>query len=280
MYVQAAPLGFSLNPLHYAKKAVHEAAAGGKFVVHHAGDIAKLAVLPVVEMNKYILQPILHVALTPVRRKVDVLKNRRAHKIAWDTRKSPTPTPAENAQAKSWAKSYLKHEVPPFGLMLSLLAGPALYGAPRANMFGTSAMFGDPTTATIIASVPTLLAIIDKVLTRSDKNGQAPSNAAGKGKGGGGGGGGGAAAADGGGAAADAGGGADAGADASAAGGDDGGADAGGGGGGRHGGKHGGGGGGAGTLAKKFGLSKKQLMIGGAVVGGLVLLVLLMPKKS
>ena len=266
MIVQAAPLGFSLNPLHYAKKAAtavgHEAAAGGKFVAHHAADVAKLAVLPVVEMNKYILQPVLHVALTPVRHKVDTLKNRRAHKLAWDSRHSTTPTPAENAQAKSWAKSYLKREVPPFGLMLSLLAGPppTAFGSPRVSLLGAG--FGDPTTATIVASVPTLLAIIDKILTRSNKDGQAPVDPAGKG-------GAPAAGGGGGGAAADDGSGAGAGADAAAdagSGGDDSGAGA--------------GKGGAGALAKKFGISKKQLMIGGAVVGGLVLLVLLMPSKK
>jgi hypothetical protein len=218
---------------------------------------------------------VLHVALTPVRHKVDTLKDRRAKKIAWDNRKAMVPTPAERAQAKAWAKGYLKREKPPFGLMLSLLAGP-LYGVPEPAMDFGSGGFGDPTTATIIASVPTLLAIVDSILKRSAKNGEAPA--------GGHGGGGGGAAPAGGGApaapdapgtvdltpaqnAADGGAAADAGGDASA---DDG--SGGGGGKGKHGGKGGG--------KMLGGLTKKQLMIGGAVVGGIILISLLMPKKS
>lgn len=262
-------LGFSLNPLHYVKKAAvateHGVVKGGKFVAHHAVDVAKLAALPVIVLNKAILQPILHVALTPVRHKVNTLKNRRAKKLAWDHRKSTTPTPQENAEAKSWAKGYLKKEVPPFGLMLSLLAGPPaapiFYG--HSNGLGD---FGDPTTATIVASVPTLLAIIDKILTRSSKNGEAPASS------------GGAAAGDG--AATDAAAPADAGAgggDASAAAAaDDASSDGSGGGGG--GGKHKGHGGGDMKLPGVGAIPKKALYIGGGVLG--LLLIVALVKKS
>jgi hypothetical protein len=275
-----APLGFSIR--HAFKKVGHGITSVGKEAGHLAVKGAKLNLkliaLPTMELEKHVLAPILHTVLTPVRHKVDTLKDRRAKKLAWDNRKSTVPTQAERVQAKAWAKSYLKREKPPFGLMLSLLAGPPLYGVPEPAMDFGSGGFGDPTTAAVIASVPTLLAIMASILKRSEKNGEAPA-------GGHGGGGGGAApaapdpagtvdltpaqdAADGG---------AGAGGDAGA---DDGSGGGGGGKKGKHGGHGGGGGGGGGSGKMLGGLTKKQLMIGGAVVGGIVLLSLLMPKKS
>ena len=260
----ASDLGLSLNPFHYVKKAAvgveHGAVASGKFVASHAKGIAELAVLPVVVLNKVVAGPILHAALTPVRHKVDQLKDRRAKKLAWDRRKSTTPTPAEQNEAKSWAKSTLRHEKIPFGPILSLLAGPR----PAPMLFGRVELgsLGDPTTATIISSIPVLLEIMKSVLSKNSNNGQAPANAAG-------------------GAAAPAAPGVvdltpaqDA--AAAAAGGDDGsaGGDAGGGAGGK---KHGKGGGGGGQI---LGLPKKYVIIGGAVLGGVLVLSLLTSKKG
>lgn len=280
-----AELGFSLNPLHYVKKAavatgkgVATAAKatgkgvvkGGKFVAHHATDVALISLMPAAELAKVVGKPLLHVALTPVRHKVDTLKSRRAKKLAWDRRKSTSPTPAENNEARTWAKGHLKGQVPPFGLMLSLLAGTPPSASYYSGDVRLDGGLGDPTTATIIASVPTLLAIIDKILTRTNNSGDAPADPTrGKGKGGGvpgpaasGAGAGGDAAAAGGGAGGDAGGGNDGNADGG--GGSDGGSSS----------------ASAGGGEKLLGMPKKYVIWGGIGLGAVVVLSLLIPRKD
>lgn len=269
-----AGLGFSLNPIHAVKSAAravghgvksgakavgHGAVASGKFVEHHAGT-ALLVAVPPLALAKYVAKPIMMAALKPVRNKVNQLKDRRAKKLAWDRRQSTTPTQAEKNEAKSWAKSSLRREKPPFGLMLSFLAGtpppePILFGRVEPISLGD---LGDPTTAAIISSIPVLLEIMKSVLSHHDSAGDAPANAQGRG------GAPGPAAAPG---APDANGG-------DAGGGDTGGDDGSGSGG--AGGKHGKGGGGAMIL----GMPKKYVIIGGAVFGGIIVLSLLTSKKG
>lgn len=166
-----------------AGKAVgHGATVAGKAVAHNAGTVAKLAVLPVVTLNKYVLSPVLKVALSPVRSKINTLKDRRARKLAWDRRKSKTPNEAEKREAQSWAKSHMRGQTPPLGLMLSLLAGPPSMGALGdagdfdIELLGTTQIgaLGEPATATIAASVPALLALITAILSRTSKSGEAP----------------------------------------------------------------------------------------------------------
>lgn len=250
---QSNDLGFSLNPFHYVKKAATTVAHD----VRHPISTAKGAAEAVGHAIKTgIIKPFEWVAskaTAPIRNRVHQLRDRRARKLAWDNRKSTTPTPAENAQAKSWTKSHLKQQGP-HGEILQLFAGssPMLLGA---------ATLGDPVTLSLIAaSIPVFMALMNKVLHKADASGQAPADPT---KGG-------AAASapaapgtvdltpaqD---AAAAAGGGGDGG----------GGADAGGGGG-----KHGGGGG------KLLGMPKKYVIIGGAVLGGVLVLSLLTGKKK
>ena len=264
MYIQAAPLGFSLNPLHYAKKAVvatgHGVAHAARTVEHGAVTAGKaaahVALLPAKEIL-HVVNAALKLAFRPVTNRIHTLENRRAGKIAYDKRKSTTPTPAERAEAKSWTKSKLKSEGP-HGRVLALFAGPQprLPSTPAVGLLGQ-----DPATVSIVAaSVPVFIALMNKVLGKFSKSGEAPAKPGDDA----------AHAAD---ATADA-----AAASAVAAGGDAAAAavdaaaadDAGG----------GGGGGAMMTLPGGMRVKKKTLMIGGAVFGGLVLLILLMPSKK
>lgn len=246
-------LGFSLNPLHYVKKAAHD--------VVHPLDTAKGAANAVGHAIKTgVIKPFEWVAskvTAPIRDRVHKLRDRRAKKIAWDSRKSTTPTPAEQAQAKAWTKAHLKKQGP-HGEVLQLFAGvdPGFLGIAG---FG-AAQLGDPVTLSIIAaSIPVFMALMNSVLKKANASGEAPANPAA-----------------GGGAAAPAAPGTvdltpaqDA---AAAAGGDDG-SDGDAAGGGKHG--HGGGGGG-----KLLGMPKKYVIIGGAVLGGVLVLSLLTSKKG
>lgn len=253
MLISAPPsddLGFSLNPLHYVKKAAVAAGHGVTAVGHGAAHAAE-AVGHGIKTG--LIKPFEWVAskvTAPIRNRVHQLRDRRAKKLAWDARKSTTPTPAEQAQAKAWTKSHLKKQGP-HGEVLQLFAGPS-------PMLLGNATLGDPVTLSIIAaSVPIFMELMNKVLHKADASGEAPANPA----------------AGGGGAAAPGAPGGDA-----AAAGDDGsggGADAAGDG---SGGKHGKGGDGGGP--KLLGMPKKYVIIGGAVLGGVLVLSLLTSKKG
>lgn len=269
---QSDDLGFSLNPLHYVKKAAvatgHGVVAAGHGVTHAASAVGHGAVHAAEAVGHGIKVGIIKPfewlaskATAPIRNRVHTLRDRRAKKIAWDKRKSTTPTPSEQAEAKAWTKSHLKKQGPQ-GQLLQLFAGtsPMLLG---------NATLGDPVTLSLIAaSIPVFMALMNKVLHKADASGQAPADPT-----------------KGGGAAApvapvapgtvdltpvqDA----AAAAAADASGGGGAGGDAGAGGGEKRG--HGGGGG-----AKVLGLPKKYVMIGGAVLGGVLVLSLLMPPKK
>ena len=266
MYIQAAPLGFSFTHAlkrvgHGVSHAAHSAEHG---VVSASKAAAHVAMLPAKEVV-HAVNAVMKLAFRPITNRIHTLQNRRAGKIAFDKRKSTTPTPAEHAEAKTWTKNKLKSQGPQ-GKLLALFAGPP----PAMPLWPTAGMLGqDPATVSIIAaSIPVFKELMNKILGKAAASGEAPAKP--------------------GDAPADSDPAADAaatqqaasgGGDAAAAGGDGSdGTDAGSGGDGT--GKGKGKGDGAGALAKRLGVSKKQLMIGGAVVGGLVLLVLLMPSKK
>jgi len=251
-WVDDGTLGFSITSPF--KSVAHAATAVGKGVAHGtvaaakgAGGLAQrygktaaeLAVLPVVEVNKAIVAPVLKATvLRPVISRINTLKDRRAKKLAWDNRKSTTPTPQERSQASSWTKSHLRSQAPPLGLMMSVLAG----SAPQMGLRG----LGEPTTATITAAVPALIALLNSILKKANSSGDAPEHV--------GGGSGGTAA------------GGESGAPDSGSTASDGGTP----GGGKHGARS--------VSSLPLGLTKKQLTIGGAVLGGVVLLALLTRK--
>lgn len=265
----SSQLGFSItSPFkkvgHVVKRGAqatgHGIKAGAKFTVSHARDVAMLALLPIAELNKLVLSPALKYALRPIRAKVNTLVDRRAKKLAWDRRKSRVPTAPETAEAHQWAKRELLHSTPPFGPVMSLLAGP-----PPMTFGDTDpaiTLLGDPSAATIIASIPVMLAIINALLGKKSQSGEAPAmigpggpvpdpngggammtpeQAAAAAQ---------AAVDAGGGGAMDAGGGADD------------------------------GDGGGGSRGLPGGITKHHLIIGGVVVGGLVLVSMLLKKKS
>jgi hypothetical protein len=260
--------GFSIT--HAFKKVGHGITSAGKEAGHltkkYGLKVGELAVLPVAELNKIVAGPILRVALRPIKSRVNTLKSRRANKLAYD-RGHPTPTPQDQADARSWTRNKVKHQIP-FGPVFYALAG-----APTPSFFGYAqpapvTMFGDPTTATIVASIPPMIKLMDDFIKSSSKSGEAPAHV---GRGGAGSG----AAPSGG----DAGGGADAGAADDS--GDAGGGSGAGGGKGKHGG-HGGKGGGAGgkmMMLPGIGAVPKTAVYVG---GGLLALVLLIAitKKS
>lgn len=248
----AGAFGFSLNPLHYVKKAAHD--------VVHPLDTAKGAANAVGHAIKTgVIKPFEWVAskvTAPIRNRVHKLRDRRAAKLAWDRRKSKTPNAAEKAEAKSWTKSHLKAQGP-HGEVLQLFAGVDTSFLGIAG-FG-AVQLGDPATISLIAaSIPVFMALMNAVLKKADASGQAPADPT---KGGGG--------------AAPAAPGtvdltpAQDAAAAAAGGGDESGGDSSSGGGG-----HGGGG------PKLFGMPRKYVIIGGAVLGGVVVLSLLTNKKA
>lgn len=108
-------------------------------------------------------------ALRPVTSRIRTLENRRAAKIAWDKRKSKVVTPADRAEAKSWTKSKLNKELP-HGPLLAFLAGSTatnLGAPPMSTELGIAP-------AVIAALVPVFIAVMNALLTRLSKSGEAP----------------------------------------------------------------------------------------------------------
>ena len=163
-------LGFSITSPFRAvaragKATGHGIAVGARATAHGAIAVGKIALKPA--------EWLVHAAMTPVRNKVHTLRDRRANKLAWDKRKSRTPNAAERAEAASWTKAKLKG-VGPHGKVLALFAGPpiALLGGYESEM-----RLGDPATASLVAaSIPVFLAIMNALLTKTSKSGEAPAN--------------------------------------------------------------------------------------------------------
>ncbi len=139
------------------------AVAAGKVAGKGAIIAGKVAFAPALLTMKA-SQWLANQAMTPVKNKVHTLRDRRANKLAWDKRKSRTPNAAERAEAKSWTQAKLKSQGPQ-GLVLALFAGPP------------SPMFGEVVTAaTITASIPVFLAIMNALLNKTSRSGEAPAS--------------------------------------------------------------------------------------------------------
>jgi hypothetical protein len=167
--------GLGWNPLHSIKKAAsgvaHVATTAGKDVGKGAVFVVKKTVLLPTEFAVEITKAATRLALRPVTSRIRTLENRRANKIAWDARKSRTPTPAERAQAKSWTKSKLNHELP-HGPLLALLAG-APAPQPELGQFGMSTNLGIAP-AVIAALIPVFMALMNSMLSKLSRSGEAP----------------------------------------------------------------------------------------------------------
>lgn len=191
--ITQSPLGFTFNPIKIVKKTgsaiahpIRSAKKVGSAVAHpirtvkSAAHEARDAANQVGHALKVgILKPAEWLAAgvtAPIRNRVHKLRNRRAAKLAWDSRKSQTPNAQESAQAKAWTKSHLKGKGP-HGQLLALFAGSSdamLYGywEPYPGQLGV-----EPATLTIIAaSIPVFMALMNKVLGAADRSGEAPAN--------------------------------------------------------------------------------------------------------
>lgn len=146
-----------------------------KFVARQTGDAAKQVGQAV---KTGVLKPaefIAHAATQPLRSRVHTLRDRRARKLAWDRRKSKTPDAKDRRDAKNWTKSKL-HKSGPQGYLLALFAGPADDYVTLSGMdvYGSGLGF-DPATASIIAaSIPVFMAILNVMLSKANKSGEAP----------------------------------------------------------------------------------------------------------
>lgn len=172
-------LGFSFNPIKAVKKvgkavgkgavAVGKGAAKGavattKFAAKNAGTIAKVAVAPAAYLAVQSTKLVGNIALAPVKSKIRSLTTRRARKLAWDRRKSKTPTVAENQEARNWTKASLSSKGP-HGKLLATLAGAPVLSAIHLGV----------APALTAAAVPVLLAIVNQLLQQANKSGAAPA---------------------------------------------------------------------------------------------------------
>jgi hypothetical protein len=154
------------NPIYWQAKVIKKVARP----IAHGAAVAGKAV------GKAVLTPAkwLGSKLTaPIRSRVHKLRDRRAVKLSWDRRKSKQPNPAERAEAKSWAQNRLKASGP-HGHVLALFAG----SSPDPMYLGSPVGLGfDPATASVIAaSIPVLVAVLNAILSKSANNGEAPAD--------------------------------------------------------------------------------------------------------
>lgn len=143
-----------------------------KVVKRAAGKTAKVA--------KVVAKPAAAVgalALKPLRSRINTLTTRRANKLAWDRRRSKTPTPGERAEARAWTKKTLTAKGP-HGRLLALLAGASPTEAHYTlGGFGITpgALGVEPATIALIsASLPVLTKLLQSILTATAKSGEAP----------------------------------------------------------------------------------------------------------
>jgi hypothetical protein len=110
-----------------------------------------------------------HKIMAPVKNRVQKIVHRRAAKLAYDSRKSTTPTPAEVSQARSWTRGKLMHELP-HGPALAIFAGhPEVM-----DMLGDHQLGVAPAVAA--AAVPIFMALAQQLLNRFSSSGEAPAN--------------------------------------------------------------------------------------------------------
>lgn len=119
-------------------------------------------------------------ALAPVKSRVRTIVSRRAAKIAMDKRKSTTPTPAEVAEAKAWTKHKLMYDGPagvptPHGAILALFAGAPSFSG---SGFGSSYYGGQLGVAPAVAAaaVPILITLANAMIKKYANSGEAPAN--------------------------------------------------------------------------------------------------------
>jgi hypothetical protein len=166
-YDYDSQLGFSLNPLKAVRKVGSGIATGARAVGRGAKTVGKLAYKPIEFAVVKPTEWLAHKIMAPVRNRVQKIVHRRAAKIAYDNRKSTTPTPAEVSQARSWTRSKLRHELP-HGPALAVFAGP------DTVLLGDHELGVAPAIAA--AAVPIFVALAQSLLSRFARSGEAPAN--------------------------------------------------------------------------------------------------------
>ncbi|HEV3059591.1 MAG TPA: hypothetical protein VGY48_15180 [Vicinamibacterales bacterium] len=174
MHTSQTGLGF--NPFHAVARAAkgveHGVATGARAAGHGVVKVGKIVgkvALAPYEFSLELTKAATRLALRPVTSRVRTLEKRRAAKIAWDKRKSRTPTPAEKAEAKAWTKSQLRKQLP-HGPLLAMLAGPL----PMPVDMGSMSTNLGIAPAVIAALIPVFIALVNSMLHKFASNGQAP----------------------------------------------------------------------------------------------------------
>jgi hypothetical protein len=163
MIVSNSPLGFSIRSVGRGIKSGVQATGRG------VKKVGKVAYMPV---EWTLVKPTMwlaHQAARPVRSLVRRLVSRRAVKLAWDKRKSKTPNASEQAEAKSWTKHNLNKQLP-HGPILALFAGPDI------TLLGYESVQLGVAPAVVAAAVPVLMALMQQLLSRFNKSGEAPAD--------------------------------------------------------------------------------------------------------
>lgn len=163
----------AVNPIAMTKKSYQATKAvtqkTGKVVYQaHAIPTKWLAIKPTMWLADK--------ATKPIRNRVQTIVNRRAAKIAMDKRHSPVPTPAEKAEAKAWTKHKLTYDGPggiptPHGKILALFAGSE-YHVPVYTEMGQLGV----APAVVAAAVPVLVALANAMINKYAKSGEAPAH--------------------------------------------------------------------------------------------------------
>ncbi len=160
-------LGF--NPLHAVRSAARGVEHGAVKASKGAYYLTKQSILIPTKFAVEITKAGTRLALRPVTSRVRTLVNRRANKIAWDKRKSRTPTPAEHAEAKAWTKARLNKQLP-HGPLIAMLAGPL----PMPSDLGSMGTNLGVAPAVVAALIPVFMALMNNLLSKFSRSGEAP----------------------------------------------------------------------------------------------------------
>jgi hypothetical protein len=187
--------GLGWNPLHTITHAVAHplntvkstAKAAGHAVTHPistvkstAKAVGHIAAIPAKEVA-HIAKTVLQLPLRPVRNRINTLAHRRANKLAWDSRKSKTPTRQEQITGREWAKNKLRGEGPHGKILVALAgAGAPLYAPDFWHEPSPGQLGQDPATVSLIAaSIPVFIALMNGLLGKAARSGEAPERVGG-----------------------------------------------------------------------------------------------------
>jgi len=180
--------GLGFNPFHavasVAKSAGRGVVRGVKATGHGIATGAKIvgnvALVPAKEVA-HIAKTVLQLPLRPVRNRINTLAHRRANKLAWDRRKSKTPTRPEQIEGREWAKNKLRGAGPHGKILVALAgAGPGLYAPNFWHEPSPGQLGQDPATVSLIAaSIPIFIALLNELLGKAARSGEAPERVGG-----------------------------------------------------------------------------------------------------